>query len=64
MKWGGSLNFRSFSQDVIFIDIISCPWIDAVADAHTLAIGESMFDNIRMVDVLYHLFAQGIFSPM
>lgn len=52
---GGSGNLKSFAPDVISTDIVSAPWLDAVADAQRLPFAPSSFDNIVMFDVLHHI---------
>jgi SAM-dependent methyltransferase len=57
---GGSGNFRAFdpqaaSPGIVSIDILSVPWLDAVADAQALPFAAGSFANLVMVDVLHHL---------
>jgi SAM-dependent methyltransferase len=52
---GGSGNLKAFAPRVISTDILSAPWLDAVADAQALPFGDGTFDGIVMVDVLHHL---------
>ena len=52
---GGSGNFKGFLSESISVDIVSLPWLDAIADAHTLPFKDHCFSNIVMVDVLHHI---------
>jgi SAM-dependent methyltransferase len=52
---GGTGNLKEFMSDVVCTDIVSLPWLDAVADAQALPFAEQAFANIVMVDVLHHI---------
>lgn len=52
---GGSGNLKAWLSEVVSTDIVPAPWLDAVADAHSLPFQDASFDNIVMVDVLHHL---------
>lgn len=52
---GGSGNLKTFLPDAVSTDILSAPWLDAVADAQALPFADGSFGNIVMVDVLHHL---------
>ncbi|MGA3308119.1 MAG: class I SAM-dependent methyltransferase [Xanthobacteraceae bacterium] len=52
---GGSGNLKSFVPAVISTDILSAPWLDAVADAQRLPFASDSFDNIVLFDVLHHI---------
>ena len=51
----GSGHLREFAEDVVTIDVLPSPWIDAVADAHKLPFADNSFDGMVMLDVLHHL---------
>lgn len=52
---GGSGNFKQFAPDTISTDIVTAPWLDAVADATRLPLGDASLANIVMFDVLHHI---------
>jgi SAM-dependent methyltransferase len=52
---GGSGNFKAFRPDTISTDIVTAPWLDAVADAQCLPFADGVFTNIVMFDVLHHI---------
>jgi SAM-dependent methyltransferase len=52
---GGSGNLKNFLPAVITTDVLSAPWLDAVADVQRLPFVEDSFDNIVLFDVLHHL---------
>jgi SAM-dependent methyltransferase len=52
---GGSGNLKEVAPAVVSTDVLSAPWIDAVADAQALPFLDGTFDNIVMLDVLHHL---------
>ena len=52
---GGSGNLKAWLSGVVSTDIVSAPWLDVIADAHSLPFADASFDNIVMVDVLHHL---------
>jgi SAM-dependent methyltransferase len=52
---GGSGNFKEFLSESISVDIVTLPWLDAIADAQTLPFKDHSFSNIVMVDVLHHI---------
>ena len=37
------------------LDVLPCPWINVVADAHALPFADESLDGIAMLDVLHHL---------
>src|SRR5260370_446901 len=47
--------FKQTLPSVISIDIVWCPWLDAVADAQKLPFQSSTVANIFGVDMLHHL---------
>jgi len=52
---GGGGNLKGFLSDSISVDIVSLPWLDAIADAQILPFRDQSFSNIVMVDVLHHI---------
>ncbi len=52
---GGSGNLKEVAPAVVSTDVLSAPWLDAIADAQALPFRDSTFDNIVMVDVLHHI---------
>ncbi len=52
---GGSGIFKEFAPHVVTTDILPAPWLDLVADAQFLPVGDATFDNIVMFDVLHHI---------
>jgi SAM-dependent methyltransferase len=52
---GGSGNLREFLPHAISTDIVRCPWLDAVLDAHTLPFRSGEIDAFVGLDVLHHL---------
>lgn len=51
----GSGHLKDLAPDIVSIDILPLPWVNAVADAHTLPFADSSFSGIVMIDVLHHL---------
>ena len=51
----GSGHFRSMSDQVISLDILSAPWVDVVGDAEALPFADASISGIAMLDVLHHL---------
>lgn len=49
--------FKQFFPSVISTDLISCPWLDTVADAQRLPFRSSSVANIFGLDMLHHLAA-------
>lgn len=52
---GGSGNLKTFMPAVVSTDILSAPWLDAVADAQRLPFAAESFDNVVLFDVLHHV---------
>jgi SAM-dependent methyltransferase len=52
---GGTAHIKQFRPDVVSIDILKFPGIDAVADAHRLPFRDESFAGVVMLDVLHHL---------
>ena len=52
---GGSGNFKNFAPETISTDIITAPWLDAVADAVQLPFPDASVANIVLFDVLHHI---------
>lgn len=52
---GGSGNFKDFAPDTVSTDIVSAPWLDAVADASRLPFADGSVSNIVLFDVLHHI---------
>lgn len=48
---------KQFFPSVISTDLISCPWLDAVADAQRLPFRSASVANILGLDMLHHLAA-------
>jgi len=57
----GSGHLKDIAPDIVSIDILPSPWVNAVADAHTLPFADSTFSGIAMIDVLHHLERPGEF---
>ena len=57
----GSGHFRERVDDVVAIDILAAPWLDAVADAQALPFEHGSVANIVLLDVLHHIERPGIF---
>ena len=51
---GHSRHFLS-NLDLVRLDILPAPWIDIVADAHEVPLGDESIDAIVMLDVVHHL---------
>ena len=51
----GSGHLKELAPDVVLIDILPSPWVDAVADAHCLPFADASFSGVVMIDVLHHL---------
>lgn len=51
----GSGHLKELAPDIVSIDILPSPWVDAVADAHRLPFADSCFSGVVMIDVLHHL---------
>ena len=54
---GGPGFFKKLLPSVISTDLVACPWLDIVADAHALPIKTSSVTNVLGLDVLHHLAA-------
>ena len=52
---GGSGNLKEYRHDVVTTDIVTTPWLDAVADAQQLPFANNSFANVVAVDVLHHI---------
>jgi SAM-dependent methyltransferase len=52
---GGTAHIKQSYPDVISIDILPFPGIDAVADAHRLPFRDQCLAGIIMLDVMHHL---------
>jgi SAM-dependent methyltransferase len=51
----GSGNLKQTMPGVVATDIVTVPWLDAVADAHALPFGAGTVDSIVGIDVLHHV---------
>jgi SAM-dependent methyltransferase len=58
---GGSGNLKEYFPAAVSSDIVFCPWLDAVLDAHTLPFRGGSLDNLVLFDVLHHLGAPMVF---
>ncbi len=56
----GPASLKEFSP-VLCTDVIWCPWLDAVVDAHELPFRDAAIGNLVLVDVLHHLDSPGAF---
>ena len=54
---GGPGFFKQLLPSVISTDLVSCPWLDVVADAQALPFQTSSVTNVFGLDVLHHLAA-------
>ena len=54
---GGPGFFKQLLPSVISTDLVSCPWLDVVADAQALPFQTSTVTNVLGLDVLHHLAA-------
>jgi SAM-dependent methyltransferase len=52
---GGTAHVKEVRRDVVSVDILPFPGIDAVCDAHCLAFADCQFAGLVMIDVLHHL---------
>ena len=52
---GGTAHIKQVRSDVLSVDILPFPGIDAVCDAHCLAFPDGQFAGVIMIDVLHHL---------
>jgi SAM-dependent methyltransferase len=52
---GGTAHLKQARSDVLSVDILPFPGIDAVCDAHCLAFPDRQFAGLVMIDVLHHL---------
>jgi SAM-dependent methyltransferase len=52
---GGTAHVKQVRRDVLSVDILPFPGIDAVCDAHCLAFPDRQFAGVIMLDVLHHL---------
>jgi SAM-dependent methyltransferase len=52
---GGTAHIKQARSDVLSVDILPFPGIDAVCDAHCLAFPDRQFAGVIMIDVLHHL---------
>jgi SAM-dependent methyltransferase len=52
---GGTAHIKQARSDVLSVDILPFPGIDAVCDAHCLAFPDRQFAGVIMIDVLRHL---------
>jgi SAM-dependent methyltransferase len=52
---GGSGNLRDVLPEAVSLDVQWAPWLDIVADAHSLPFVPASFANIVMLDVFHHL---------
>lgn len=48
-------NLKERLPDIVSVDLLEEPWIDAVADAHHLPFADGSLSNLFMFDVLHHL---------
>ena len=48
---------KRFVNDVFSTDLVSCPWLDVVADAQRLPFRSSSLSNVFGLDMLHHLAA-------
>jgi SAM-dependent methyltransferase len=51
----GTAHVKEVRADVVSVDILPFPGIDAVCDAHYLAFADCQFAGLVMIDVLHHL---------
>jgi len=51
----GSGNLKQRMPGLVATDIVTVPWLDAVADAHALPFGAGTVDSIVGIDVLHHV---------
>lgn len=49
--------FKRFMSDAFSTDLVSCPWLDVVADAQRLPFRSSSLSNVFGLDMLHHLAA-------
>lgn len=52
---GGIGNLKRFAPQVISTDVVTLPWLDAVADGQAIPFKRGSLSNIVMVDVLHHV---------
>ncbi len=52
---GGPAYLREMIPDLISTDLVLCPWLDTVADAHHLPFKSNSVTNIMGLDILHHL---------
>jgi len=52
---GGTAHIKQARSDVLSVDILPFPGIDAVCDAHCLAFPDRQFAGLVMIDVFHHL---------
>jgi SAM-dependent methyltransferase len=52
---GGTAHIKQVRRDILSVDTLPFPGIDAVCDAHCLAFPDRQFAGVVMIDVLHHL---------
>ena len=52
---GGTGNLKEFFPGVLCTDVVSLPWLDAVADAQSLPFKANSLTNIVLFDTLHHI---------
>lgn len=52
---GGAGHSRDFISDLISVDIVPAPWLDAACDAQCMPFHDASFSNIVLLDVLHHI---------
>ena len=54
---GGPGFFKEVLPEVVSTDLVYCPWLDVIADAHRLPFREGSVSNVFGLDMLHHLAA-------